>query len=770
MSQLSGNNGGGTPHSKAREARRGTKKIHADSGRNSGTENQVIHRRAHPGSKSPQPLRGFKETLESKTTQTKTQIYQPASLYWYQGSKIPIIRGKSYPGESIASERLLSLAQKLKVTIRQGISTDQPLIEQDSTFSQISENGQHSVHNNMFHKASNFQMDGATFNTAGGNISHTVNNYYNEYEPELLKVLDKLNPATKALHDVGARSTCIEGTRTEILQSIISWAENTSPDAPAGYWMCGMAGTGKSTIAKSICLKLEEKGLLAGAFFCSRQIEECKDYHRVIPTVAYQLAQYSRDYAEAIRKVLNLEPSIALKEPDNQLKKVLTKLWKGAPSSHTLVIVIDALDECENISWVLKHLIPAIKNQEFPGLKFFLTSRPEQHIKDYFDVDEIQQEEQTLQHFYLHNVQKSIVKDDISIFLQQGLGQMSISQDKMDILLERSGVLFIYAATIIKYITGGGLRAQARVANIIDLKRTPDKVETQVLDDLYSQILEEVLSSSKLSPTEHQQSLRIIYTVITTATPVSCQIISELLELALEDVQATIIDLQSVLYINQSNQAVYGFHASFADYMISETRAKNLYCNSISHHSLLAKQLRIWDVLTGDTIGKPFQVVEMVMSVAFSPDGARIAAASGDVTILNFSPDGTRIVSASSTTVMICDANTGAAIGQYYRGHQGYINSVVFSPDGSKIISGSDDQTVRIWDSSVQSVIYEPGQGHQERVYSVAFSPDGARIVSGSSDKAIRIWDASTGNAIGQPLLGHTNEVNSVALNCVRLR
>ncbi|KAF5367679.1 hypothetical protein D9758_009911 [Tetrapyrgos nigripes] len=364
-----------------------------------------------------------------------------------------------------------------------------------------------------------------------------------------------LSPAKKAFHDVGARNVCIEGTRMDILQSIISWAENTSPDAPAGYWMCGMAGTGKSTIAKSI--------------------GECKDYHRVIPTVAYQLAQYSRDYAQAIRKILNLEPNIALKEPDSQLKKVLTNLWTGAPSSHSLVVVIDALDECENISWVLKHLIPAIRDENIPGLKFFLTSRPE-HIKVHFDFDMMQQEKQTLQHFYLHNIQKSVVRDDISIFLQQSLSQMSISKDKMERLLEQSGVLFIYAATIIKYITGSGLRAQVRLANILDLKRTPDKVETQVLDVLYGQILEEVLSLSKLSHLEQKQSLNVIYTVITTATPVSCQIISELLKLDLGSVQATVTELQSVLYINEDDQGIYTFHALFADYMTSETRAKNL--------------------------------------------------------------------------------------------------------------------------------------------------------------------------------------------------
>ncbi|KAF5367739.1 hypothetical protein D9758_009906 [Tetrapyrgos nigripes] len=657
----------------------------------------------------------------------------------------------------------------------------------------------------LFHQAHDFSIENSNIEVVGGNQYH--------YHGLQYDIISKLNPTIKAFHDVGARSVCIEGTRTEILENVIKWADEPSPDIPGGYWMCGMAGTGKSTIAKSLCLKLGEEGLLAGTFFCSRQIQECKEYHNVIPTIAYQLAQYSSEFAAVIREALNMDPDIAHKEPDKQIKQLFANLWKDIPPFYTPVVIIDALDECENISLVLKHLIPAIRNQEIPGLKFFLTSRPEQHVKDYFDVDKLQQEGQTLQHFYLHNVQKSIVRDDISIFLQQGLSQMCISKDNMDRLLERSGVLFIYAATIIKYITGGGRRAQARLANILDLKRTPDKVETQVLDDLYGQILEEVLSLSKLSHPEQKQSLNVIYTVITTATPVSCQIISELLKLDLGSVQATPLrghtDLVRSVAVSfdgtriasgSLDQTVRIWDAISGEAIGQSFQGHEDEINSVAfspNGTRLAsgsddKTVRIWDILTGDTIGMPFLLDKMVMSVSFSPDGARIAAASGDmkmwdgdgdVTIfdakngdvlwqikhrgcrLNFSPDGTRIVSASWTTVRIWDANTGAAIGQPYEGHQYRISSVVFSPDGSKIISGSDDKTVRIWDSSVQPVIHQPGQGHEGRVYCVAFSPDGARIVSGSDDNTIRIWDTSTGNAIGQPLLGHTNEVNSVAFS-----
>ncbi|THU76310.1 hypothetical protein K435DRAFT_579607, partial [Dendrothele bispora CBS 962.96] len=145
---------------------------------------------------------------------------------------------------------------------------------------------------------------------------------------------------------------CTDGTRVTILNEIMDWVQDSdSPNASLGYWMCGMAGTGKSTIAKSLCLMLEEQQLLAGSFFCSRQIPECREYHRIIPTIAYQLAYYSSTFGESLEKVLEEDQNIALKEPFIQVKKLLIHPWEAVVETkrfvgHVPVIVIDALDEC----------------------------------------------------------------------------------------------------------------------------------------------------------------------------------------------------------------------------------------------------------------------------------------------------------------------------------------------------------------------------------------------------------------------------------------
>jgi WD40 repeat protein len=65
--------------------------------------------------------------------------------------------------------------------------------------------------------------------------------------------------------------------------------------------------------------------------------------------------------------------------------------------------------------------------------------------------------------------------------------------------------------------------------------------------------------------------------------------------------------------------------------------------------------------------------------------------------------------------------------------------SVAYSPDGQRIASGADDGTVKIWNAETGALI-SALSGHIDSVVSVAFSPDGRRLVSGSFDTTVKIW------------------------------
>jgi WD40 repeat protein len=173
----------------------------------------------------------------------------------------------------------------------------------------------------------------------------------------------------------------------------------------------------------------------------------------------------------------------------------------------------------------------------------------------------------------------------------------------------------------------------------------------------------------------------------------------------------------------------------------------------------------------------------IVTSVAWSPDGTRLASASYDwtariwdtssgktvyiltdtafVASVAWSPDGTRLATTNKGgTVRIWDTSGGQPL-PFYTGHANAATSVAWSPDSTRLASASFDGTVRIWDaSSGQAVL--TCTGHADIVTSVAWSPDGTRLASASFDMTVRIWDTNSGQSIFT-CIGHTNFVTGVA-------
>ncbi|MFQ4136901.1 NB-ARC domain-containing protein [Nodosilinea sp. PGN35] len=169
--------------------------------------------------------------------------------------------------------------------------------------------------------------------------------------------------------------------------------------------------------------------------------------------------------------------------------------------------------------------------------------------------------------------------------------------------------------------------------------------------------------------------------------------------------------------------------------------------------------LRLWDVASGDSV--TLATESPLWSVAFSPDGQTLASGHQDGSV------GLWPVATQAPVRWL----RPDPMGRSPHGHPQAVRSVAFSPDGRRLASGGDDQIIRLWNWPTGQVDCTL-KGHSSWISHVAFSPvceaspaeSGYILASASEDQSVRLWDSQTHQAL-RVLRGHNSGVWSVALH-----
>ncbi|KAL5598561.1 uncharacterized protein BROUX77_006395 [Berkeleyomyces rouxiae] len=251
---------------------------------------------------------------------------------------------------------------------------------------------------------------------------HQTNLLHKLHLEMILKTLTIANGASFDSHDERNNAVCLPGTRVELLNDIKTWASD--PSSKSLYWLNGMAGTGKSTISRTICQQFFESRQLGASFFFKRGEADRGGLSRFVTTLATQVSEKFPDFAESIRMVIDGDKGIVREAPKDQFEKLIKEpLAKVSPGSHKekfLVFVIDALDECDNDQDIelIINLFSSCAKITNPNMKFkwFITSRPELPIRLSFNTVK-----GTFQDFILHDIAASVIKRDITAFLKYKL-------------------------------------------------------------------------------------------------------------------------------------------------------------------------------------------------------------------------------------------------------------------------------------------------------------------------------------------------------------
>ncbi|GFF33840.1 wd40 protein, putative [Aspergillus lentulus] len=642
-----------------------------------------------------------------------------------------------------------------------------------------------------------------------------------------LKELPVANGAEFGTYMDQHEEECLPGTRKELLLNIEEWA--VSPEGKCIFWLNGLAGTGKSTISRTVAKSFRERGLLAASFFFKRGEGDRGNAARFFPTITKQLFTTIPEVRIAILEAMRDNPGISaqpLKEQFNELiYRPLHSLTQPENQSPPLVIVIDALDECEDDNDIraIIQLLPRVQDLNYGHLRCFVTSRPELPIRTAF-----QMVNDTHQDLVLHEIPHPIVEHDISLFLEYKLANIRKERalplgwpgnSDIQALLTMSVPLFIFAATICRLLEDHNLDPVQCLTEILKYQSEESK-----LAGTYLPVLDRL--ASKYNGTRQklvvQEVRKVIGTIILLESPLSVASLSKFIGLSPRLINASLSSLHSVLNVpNNESLPLRLFHLSFRDFLLDFTTCGRTmfwvdekemhqqltdYCLSVMRDQLKE------NVCEFESYGTERRNIDLQSISYFLPPELQYSCrywihhlarskhpmAQIDNTfafleehflhwmevmsILGVVSD---ILGCIGTLQSAIQTHNDSVLSEFLHDItrfilknrqmadiaplQLYTSALIFAPQMAmtrKKFERKLPNQIHKYPDVEQSWSPELQtlEGHSDTVWSVAFSPDGSLLASASDDSLVNLWNPATG-ILKRSLEGHLDSVWSVAFS-----
>ncbi|KAG8832798.1 hypothetical protein FRC17_000621 [Serendipita sp. 399] len=358
-------------------------------------------------------------------------------------------------------------------------------------------------------------------------------------------------------------TTCVEGTRKDVLDTIRAWAVNSETTEQI-FWLNDAAGTGKSTIAATLSRDWQLSQQLAGRFFFSTNSEITRATDMVCLAIAKDMAVHQHGIRNQVEQAIREISLDHFSRFEVQFQLLVVKPLQSLSTSRPVFLVIDALDNCaskeqrEKLLNAIFRLLPSVKH-----LRVFLTSRPLQDIWDILQPSTIVCGKD-VRLFDIH----APAHKDVSIFVNNALeGVASISEEHRQMIISQANGLFLYASTVCNMLKTS--RRRTEILKILSVSQAPQRIEAK-MDRLYLSVLRQAIFDDEAD----ELLMGVLCTIIVAFQPISINTISTFLPRN-HHVGEFVQDLGGVLKDGHPDRPIKVIHSTFREFVLSDRERAN---------------------------------------------------------------------------------------------------------------------------------------------------------------------------------------------------